>query len=134
MSQTRKAGFPSALIAIATCVAAAAVAAAAAVDQARREFEVVAKRYTYEVSGVAGPEIRVKQDDLVRIAVRVAEGDIPHSFTVPDYRIDRRAEPGKPAMVMFRADKPGTFAIKCTLTIDERCAREMHGRLIVEPR
>ena len=92
------------------------------------------KRYTYVVSGANGPEIRVQQDDLVTITF--AAEDIPHSFTVSDdhYRIDRRAEPGKPVTFRFRADKVGEFEIRCTLTIDQRCLREMRGRLIVERR
>jgi heme/copper-type cytochrome/quinol oxidase subunit 2 len=66
------------------------------------------------------------------IVVFTAE-DIAHSFTISDdhYRIDRRAEPGKPATFRFRADKPGTFEIRCTLTIDDRCLREMRAKFIV---
>ena len=58
--------------------------------------------------------------------------DIAHSFTISDdhYRIDRRAEPGKPESFRFRADKPGTFEIRCTLTIDDRC-RDMRAKLVV---
>ena len=59
--------------------------------------------------------------------------DIAHSFTISDdhYRIDHRAEPGKPTAFRFRADKAGVFEIRCTLTIDDRCQREMRGKLIV---
>jgi hypothetical protein len=36
----------------------------------------------------------------------------------------------------FVADKvkPEGFEIRCTLSVDDRCIREMRGRLIVEPR
>jgi hypothetical protein len=49
------------------------------------------------------------------------------------YRIDRRADKGKPVTFRFLADKVGEFEIKCTLTIDPRCAKEMRGKLIVQP-
>src|SRR5262245_32055703 len=87
----------------------------------KRDIAVSAKKYTYVVDG-AGAEIRVKKDDLVTITLTAQ--DIAHSFTISDdhYRIDRRAEPGKPVTFSFRADKPGEFEIRCTLTVDERCA------------
>lgn len=104
------------------------------VAQSKREFSVSGRKYTYRVSGGDGADVRVKEGDLVTIHFSVE--DIPHSFSVTDdhYRIDRRAEPDKPVTFRFRADKTGTFEIRCILTIDERCLREMRGRLIVEPR
>jgi heme/copper-type cytochrome/quinol oxidase subunit 2 len=103
--------------------------------QNRREFSVTAKKYAFAVSGSATPEIRVQQDDLVHITF--STDDIPHSFTTVEsdshYRINRRAEPGKPVSFDFRADKPGKFPIKCTLAIDDRC-HEMEAWLIVEAR
>ena len=99
-------------------------------DPNKREISVTAKKYTYVVDG-AGPEIRVKQNDLVTI--KLTAQDIPHSFTISDdhYRIDRRAEPGKTVTFQFRADKVGEFEIRCVLTVDDRCAREMRGKLVV---
>ena len=105
--------------------------ASGAQDPNKREISVTAKKYTYVVSDANGPEIRVKQNDLVTIALTAQ--DIPHSFTISDdhYRIDRRAEPGKTVTFSFRADKVGEFVIRCTLTVDERCARDMRGKLVV---
>ena len=117
-----------------TVVGVCTAAAVLLVAQSKRDFSVTGKRYTYVVAGANGPEIRVQQDDLVTITF--AAEDIPHSFTVSDdhYRIDRRAEPGTPVTFRFRADKADEFEIRCTLTIDQRCLREMRGRLIVERR
>ena len=111
---------------LATALLASVVLAAGLVAQSKRDVTVSAKKYGFEPA-----EIRVQQDDLVNV-VFTAE-DIAHSFTISDdhYRIDRRAEPGKPASFRFRADKPGTFEIRCTLTIDDRCLRDMHAKLIV---
>jgi heme/copper-type cytochrome/quinol oxidase subunit 2 len=97
--------------------------------QAKRDFSVSGVKYTYRVSG-SGAEIRVRQDDLVRITF--SADDIPHSFTIDEYRISKRAEPGKPVTFEFRADRAGSFPIYCNLTIDERCRREMRGTLTVE--
>ena len=101
------------------------------VAQNKRSISVVAKKYTYVVTDANGPEIRVKKDDLVTITL--TSQDIPHSFTISDehYRIDRRVEPGKPVTFQFRADAAGDFEIKCTLTIDDRCARDLKGKLLV---
>jgi heme/copper-type cytochrome/quinol oxidase subunit 2 len=101
------------------------------VAQSKRDVSVIGRKYTYVVSDSDEPEIRVRLGDLVTVTFSVA--DIPHSFTIRDdhYRIDQRAEKGKPVTFRFRADKAGEFEIRCTLTIDERCAREMRGKLIV---
>src|SRR6185503_17345932 len=101
------------------------VSAAGLVAQSKRDVSVSATKYAYTVSDSNTPEIRVKQDDLVIITFSAT--DIAHSFTISDdhYRIDRRAEPGKPVNFRFRADKVGEFEIRCTLTIDPRCQREM---------
>ena len=100
--------------------------------QGKRDVSVQAYKYGYKVDA-GGAEIRVQQDDLVRVTFSTE--DIPHSFTMEDetYRIMRRAEPGKPVTFEFRADKPGKFGFQCTLRADDRC-KEMHGQLIVEPR
>ena len=110
---------------LATALLAGVVLAAGVVAQSKRDVTVSARKYAFEPA-----EIRVQQDDLVYVTF-TAE-DIAHSFTISDdhYRIDRRAEPGKPASFRFRADKPGTFEIRCTLTIDDRC-RDMHAKLVV---
>jgi heme/copper-type cytochrome/quinol oxidase subunit 2 len=101
------------------------------VRQAKHDLQVTGRKYAYVVAGTQGSEIRVRKDDLV--TVTFSTEDIPHSFTISDdhYRIDRRAERGKPVTFRFRADKAGEFDIRCTLTIDERCLRDMKGKLIV---
>jgi heme/copper-type cytochrome/quinol oxidase subunit 2 len=111
-------------------VGAAVVGGATLVAQAKRDVAVTAQKYSYTVSDTGTPEIRVRVDDLVTVTFTAT--DIPHSFTVSDhYRIDRRAEPGRPATFRFRADKAGEFEIRCTLTIDDRCLREMRGKIVV---
>ena len=117
--------------ALALLGATAAVEARAAA-QTRRDFTVVARRYSYSVAGSDAPEIRVMQNDLVHISFSTE--DIPHSFTIEEapYRIMRRAEPDRPVAFSFRADAPGRFRFFCNLTADPGC-REMQGTLIVAP-
>jgi len=128
---------PRAVVAIiGVALAAAATGAVLAAQSGRRDFDVVARKYAFRVSGTDGAEIHVTQNDLVR--VNFSTEDIPHSFTVEDhdashYRIMRRAEPDKPVSFDFRADTPGRFRFYCNLSIDEKC-RDMQGTLIVDPK
>jgi heme/copper-type cytochrome/quinol oxidase subunit 2 len=97
--------------------------ASLAQEQGRREITLTAKRYEFSQT-----RIEVAANDVVKITL-VAE-DIPHSFTIDEYRISKRAAPGRPATFEFRADKAGTFPFYCNLTIDEGC-RQMRGELVV---
>jgi heme/copper-type cytochrome/quinol oxidase subunit 2 len=98
--------------------------------QAKREFNVSARKYAFTVEGQATPRIVVQLNDLVRITFRAE--DIPHSFTIDDYKIAKRAEPGTPVTFEFRADKASDspFVFYCNLTIDDGC-RKMRGELVV---
>jgi len=115
-------------VAMALLLAAAAgsVVAMLAQEQGRHEITLTAKRYAF-----SQPRIEVAANDVVKITL-VAE-DIPHSFTIDEYRISKRAAPGRSVTFEFRADKTGTFPFFCNLTIDDGC-REMRGELVVTPR
>jgi heme/copper-type cytochrome/quinol oxidase subunit 2 len=115
------------VVVIGAALAASVAAGVVLVAQAKRDFSVTGVRYSYRVSG---GDLRVRQDDLVRITFSAE--DIPHSFTIDEYRISKRAEPGKPVTFEFRADRAGSFPIYCNLSIDERCRRDMKGTLTVE--
>jgi len=92
----------------------------------RREFTITARKYEF-----APRRIEVIQDDLVKITLR--SDDIPHSFTIDEYRISKRVAPGGTTVFEFRADRVGTFGFYCNITTDEGC-RTMRGELIVHPR
>ena len=92
----------------------------------QRNISISAHKY-----GFSPARIQVSQDDLLRISF--STDDIPHSFTIDQYRIAKRVEPGKPVVFEFRADQPGRFPIYCNLSIDEKC-KEMVGELVVAPR
>jgi cytochrome c oxidase subunit 2 len=95
-------------------------------QERRRDIAVSAHKYAFDPA-----VIEVDQGDVVRITL-TAE-DIPHSFTIDEYRIAKRASPGRPVVFEFHADKPGSFRIYCNLQIDEKC-RDMSATFVVRPR
>ncbi len=110
------------LVAVAFCSEDAPVAQ----EQARHEIILNAKRYEFSQA-----RIEVAANDVVKITL-VAE-DIPHTFTIDEYRISKRAAPGRPVTFEFRADRAGSFPFYCNLTTEDGC-REMRGTLVVTPR
>jgi len=126
-STNRKPSLPHVLLGLAlvVCVATGTVLAA----QSKRNFDVSARKYRFTVSGTDVPEIRVSLNDLVRITL--SSEDIPHSFTLPEYRIQKRVEPGHPVTFDFRAEKVGSFDFFCSLTNDTCQEHGMAGKLIV---
>ena len=121
-NSVRRALVTAALLVAAVCSGDAPLAQ----EQGRHDITLAAKRYAFSQS-----RIEVAANDVVRITL-VAE-DIPHSFTIDEYRISKRAAPGRAVTFEFRADKTGTFPFYCNLTIDDGC-REMRGALVVTPR
>jgi heme/copper-type cytochrome/quinol oxidase subunit 2 len=91
-----------------------------------RAFAVVARRYSFSPD-----RLEVDLDDLVKITFDAQ--DMPHSFTLDEYRISKRARPGQPVVFEFRADRPGRFTFYCNLANDDGC-RQMRGELIVRGR
>jgi heme/copper-type cytochrome/quinol oxidase subunit 2 len=90
-----------------------------------RECAVVANDFTFTPA-----RVDVHQNEIVRVTFRAV--DIPHTFTIDDYRIAKRAGVGQTIIFEFRADRAGTFTIYCSLTADQRC-RQMKGQLVVAP-
>ncbi len=111
---------------------AAVVATAGVVAQAKRDIGVTAAKHQFKVSGSNRAEISVAQDDLVRITL--TSEDVPHSFTLPDYRIQKRVEPGRDVTFEFRAETPGRFEFYCSMSADSCRERGMVGVLVVTPR
>jgi heme/copper-type cytochrome/quinol oxidase subunit 2 len=88
-----------------------------------KEFTIRARRYAFNPA-----RIEVARGDIVKITL-IAE-DIAHSFTIDEYRISKRATPGRSITFEFSADRAGRFVFYCNLTTDEGC-RAMRGELIV---
>lgn len=115
-------------VALALCVA----SGVGVMAQAKRDFEVSARKFRFTIPGTDAQEIRVTQDDLVKVTL--SAGDVPHSFTLPEYRIQKRVEPGRDVSFEFRAEKAGRFEFYCSLTNDGCRERGMVGTLIVVAR
>jgi len=105
-------------------VACGAIAALAQESGREQKFSVSAHKY-----GFSPARIDVQQDDLVRITLTTQ--DIPHSFTVDDYRIVKRASAGQTVTFEFRADRSGPFTFYCNLSQDAKC-KDMKGSLTVK--
>lgn len=119
-------------VVVGSLLLACAVTAAGVLAQTKRDVTVTAAKYEFRVAGGERAEILVAQDDLVRITLTAT--DIPHSFTLPDYRIQKRVEPGRDVTFEFRAEKAGRFEFHCSLSNDNCRERGMVGVLIVGPR
>ena len=89
-----------------------------------REFTINGGHYAFQPQ-----TIEVNRNDLVKISFTAQ--DIPHSFTIDEYRIVKRASVGQTVTFEFRADRAGTFNYYCNLTQDEKC-RNMKGHLVVK--
>ena len=90
---------------------------------ATREFTIDGDHFAFSPA-----RLEVNRDDVVKITFTAK--DIPHSFTLDDYRIAKRAAAGQTVTFEFRADRPGAHRFYCNLTTDDRCKR-MEGVLVV---
>ena len=88
-----------------------------------REFSITGQDHHYSPA-----RIEVNRDDLVKITFTAR--DMPHSFTIDEYRIVRRVAAGGTTTFEFRADRAGTFNYYCSLTSEPGHAT-MKGQLVV---
>jgi cytochrome c oxidase subunit 2 len=96
----------------------------AAQDQGQvREFTINGSNYRF-----APASIQVNKNDVVKITFTAS--DIAHSFTIEEYRIEKRAAAGQTVTFEFRADRGGQFTYYCNLSQDAKC-KEMKGILAV---
>jgi cytochrome c oxidase subunit 2 len=96
----------------------------AAQDQGQvREFTITGNDYAFSPASM-----HVDRNDVVKITFKAT--DIPHSFTVEEYRISKRAGVGQTVSFEFRADRAGEFTFFCNLSQDPKC-KNMKGILTV---
>src|SRR3954462_2979009 len=88
-----------------------------------REFTINGSNYAFSPAS-----IQVNRNDLVKITFTAQ--DIPHSFTIDEYRIVKRASAGQTVTFEFRADQAGSFPYYCALSQDAKC-KDMKGTLTV---
>ncbi len=73
-------------------------------------------------------EITVKKD--VPVALELTSSDRVHGFSLPDFKLTAKIEPGKVTRVVFTPDKTGEFAFSCNIFCGSG-HEDMSGRLIV---
>ena len=96
---------------------------ASSTQEVVKEFKITARQFQFEPS-----TIEVNKGDKVKLIVTSV--DVPHGIAIPEYGIDKRLEPGKPATIEFIADKQGTFTAFCSVFCGSGHSG-MKGKLIV---
>ena len=99
------------------------VSTAAQEQGTTREFSVNGNQHAFSPSTIS-----VNRNDLVKITFTAS--DMPHSFTIDEYRIVKRAGAGQTVTFEFRADRTGPFPFYCNLSLDAKC-KDMKGTLTV---
>ena len=89
-----------------------------------KEFKMTAKQFQFDPS-----TIEVNKGDKVRLIVTSL--DVPHGIAIPEYGINQRLEPGKPAIIEFTADKHGPFTAFCSVICGSG-HKDMKGKIIVK--
>ena len=72
-----------------------------------RQFRIEASRYQYTPS-----VIHVNPGD--RVTIDLTTMDVVHGLYVDGYGLNIIADPGQTTRLTFVADKPGTFALRCS--------------------
>ncbi len=87
------------------------------------EIKVTARNWEFSPSS-----IEVKKGEKVRLLVTSV--DVPHGFSVPEYQINERLDPGKEVAVEFTAEKTGEFTAFCSVFCGAGHSK-MRGKIVV---
>ena len=94
------------------------------VNEDFKEFKITAKQFAFD------PEtIEINKGDKVRLIV--TSMDVPHGFSIMEYGINERLNPGEPVAIEFTADKEGEFTMFCSVFCGSRHSK-MKGKIIVK--
>ena len=88
-----------------------------------RVIDIVARKFEFVPA-----EIHLKQGETVILKFTAPE--VPMGFNLADFRLRTDIVPGKPAMLEFRPEKPGSFIFNC----DVFCGsghEDMSGTIVV---
>lgn len=88
------------------------------------EINMTAKNWAFDPGTVT-----VHKGDTVKL--HITSVDVEHGFSLPDYGINVKLDPGKTADVVFVADKSGSFGFRCSVMCGEG-HRMMTGTLVVQ--
>ena len=85
-------------------------------------------RITAEKFNFTPSEITVKRG--VPVALELTSSDRVHGFSLPDFKLTAKIEPGKVTRVVFTPDKTGELSFSCNIFCGSG-HEDMSGRLIV---
>lgn len=88
-----------------------------------QQFSISAKQWEFSPS-----TITVKKGTTVKLTI--TSEDVAHSFTLSDFGVNEKLEPGKTVQVEFVADKSGEFTFLCKVFCGQGHS-QMKGKLIV---
>jgi heme/copper-type cytochrome/quinol oxidase subunit 2 len=74
-----------------------------------RNFRIEARQFAYSPS-----ELDVNRGDTVTI--QLVSTDVVHGLYIDGYDILVEADPGQSATLIFTANKPGSFRVRCNIT------------------
>jgi len=86
-------------------------------------IRITAKKFDFTPS-----EISVKKG--VPVALELTSSDRVHGFSLPDFKLTAKIEPGKVTRVVFTPDKAGEFTFSCNIFCGSG-HEDMAGRLVV---
>lgn len=88
-----------------------------------KEISVTAKQWEFDPNPII-----VNKGDKVKLSIKSI--DVAHGFSLPDFGINAKLEPGKTEIVEFVADKSGKFTFFCSVVCGSG-HQDMKGTLIV---
>jgi cytochrome c oxidase subunit II len=91
---------------------------------ADEHIRVIMKKYSIEPS-----LIRVKSGEVVELEITTA--DVQHGLDIPEVGIKASVQPGRPAIVTFKAPAKGEYKMACGVICGPH-HDDMVGKLVVE--
>lgn len=88
-------------------------------------IKVVMRKWAIEPS-----RITVRQGARVELVVSTA--DVEHGLGVSGLAINEPVQPGKPAVIRFLAQTPGTYPMRCSILCGKG-HKDMLGEIVIEP-
>ena len=89
-------------------------------------IKVVMKKWAIEPSRIVVPQ-------GARVELVVSTADVEHGLGVTGLDINEPVQPGKPAVIRFLAQTPGTYPMRCSILCGKG-HKDMLGQIIIEPR
>jgi cytochrome c oxidase subunit II len=90
----------------------------------------VIKQITMKKWEIFPNRIEVPQGEEIELVVNST--DVEHGIAILALGVSEPVQPGRPTIVKFRAKKPGTYAMRCSVLCG-RGHNQMTGELVITP-